>query len=361
MCAPLAAAAAINAGDRLSVRVYNHPELTTQVTVDSRGDVALPLAGTLHVAGCESADVAAAIRKRIAPYVPLPAVEVQDASESQILFVSGGPGGVLTYAPNETLSAAVAEIAKGALLGDTAHAPPNATLDRFDQSRLDLKRVTVFRSGAKLGVYDMIALRTTGDPGPVLEANDTIAFANKPVPVNVIGAVNTPGTAYLWPDEPLSDAIVQAGGPSGAAASGHIAVTHADSTREAVALGDEIFNRPAHAGDVITVPTAPRVTVAGLVERPGIVVLQNDFTLVSALASSGGYNKFADLRKVQIVHQGTRTQYDIVALAHGDLSQNPTLHDGDTVFVPEGHKTDWSQVFAALGGIGSFAIGVTHF
>jgi len=82
---------------------------------------------------------------------------------------------------------------------------------------------------------------------------------------------------------------------------------------------------------------------------------------VSALASSGGYNKFADLRKVQIVHQGTRTQYDIVALAHGDLSQNPTLHDGDTVFVPEGHKTDWSQVFAALGGIGSFAIGVTHF
>jgi protein involved in polysaccharide export with SLBB domain len=201
----------------------------------------------------------------------------------------------------------------------------------------------------------MIALRMSGDPGPTLYANDTVAFSNKPIAVEVIGAVNTPGATYLWPQEPLSNAIAQAGGATPLAASGRIVITHADAPPEMLALGDPTFNRPALPGDVITVPTAPRVTVTGLVEKPGVVTLPNDFTLLSALASAGGYNKFGDLRKVQVLHAGVKTQYDIVALAHGDASQNPALHDGDTVFVPEGYKTDWGQVFQALGGLGGLS------
>jgi hypothetical protein len=60
------------------------------------------------------------------------------------------------------------------------------------------------------------------------------------------------------------------------------------------------------------------------------------------------------------VHQGVKSEYNIVKLAHGDLSQNPTLHDGDTVFVPEGYKTDWGQVFQGLGAFGGLGYLLTH-
>ena len=39
------ASAAIHAGDKLNVYVYNHPEISTQVTVDSLGRISLPIAG----------------------------------------------------------------------------------------------------------------------------------------------------------------------------------------------------------------------------------------------------------------------------------------------------------------------------
>jgi protein involved in polysaccharide export with SLBB domain len=347
--------AAINAGDRVNVHVYNHPELSTVATVDSHGIIQLPVIGSIRVQGLESNDAARAIRRRIEAYVPYPAVDVQDMSELQSIFVSGGPGGVLPYTPNETLSSALAEIAKITQFSDTAQTPPNAQLDRFDHSRIDLKRVAIYRNGQPVGTYNMIALREIGNPGPVLYPSDTIAFSDKPIRVQVNGAVNTPGPAYLWPDEALSDAIAQAGGPSPAAASGHIELMHADRATEIIAMGDPLFNRPATAGDVVTIPTAPRVTVAGFVNHSGVVTLQNDFTLLSALASAGGYDKFADLRKVQLVHQGTKSEYNIVALVHGNLTQNPVLHDGDTVFVPEGHKTDWSQVFGGLGAVGALS------
>jgi hypothetical protein len=33
---------------------------------------------------------------------------------------------------------------------------------------------------------------------------------------------------------------------------------------------------------------------------------------------------------------------------HGDMTQNPQLRDGDLVFVPEGHKVDYSQILQSI-------------
>ncbi|MDB5027035.1 MAG: hypothetical protein JWO66_724, partial [Candidatus Eremiobacteraeota bacterium] len=63
---------------------------------------------------------------------------------------------------------------------------------------------------------------------------------------------------------------------------------------------------------------------------------------------AGGPNKWGDIRHVAVMHAGARTEYDITALSHGARNENPTLGDGDTVFVPEGHKVDFQAVFSAL-------------
>jgi protein involved in polysaccharide export with SLBB domain len=129
------------------------------------------------------------------------------------------------------------------------------------------------------------------------------------------------------------------GGLTPSAANGEVSVTR-NATTHLYSLGDPIFKEPAQPGDRVLVPTAPRVNVAGMVTTPGPVVLKTNFSLLSALFSAGGPNKWANLKIVQVVHHDERTQYDITKLTHGDLTQNPTLHDGDVVFVPEGHKID---------------------
>ena len=89
----------------------------------------------------------------------------------------------------------------------------------------------------------------------------------------------------------------------------------------------------------------------GSVVKPGNQILQGDATLLNALYDSGGPLKYGNLRSVAVIHQGQRKEYDITKLPHGASDQNPTLADGDTVFVPEGHKIDFTSVFQALSGI----------
>jgi protein involved in polysaccharide export with SLBB domain len=218
------------------------------------------------------------------------------------------------------------------------------------RARIDLHRVKVVRDGKLLGEYDTVAFGVTGETGPILEPGDTIVFSYKPIPVRVLGDVARPGTTYLATDQSLSEAISQAGGLLPTSSSNHILLQRGDQTRS-LALGDAAFTGPAQPGDVITVPAAPRVNVVGTVVTPGVVALKTDATLLSAMYTAGGPTKQANLKNVQVVHGNVRTSYDVTALTHGDMSQNPTLSDGDTVLVPQGHNVDWTSIFGILGGV----------
>jgi protein involved in polysaccharide export with SLBB domain len=358
-CSPPAFCAdGINRGDQLNILVYNHPELSSQIKVDSRGGISLPLAGYLAVSGLTLEAVDRLIEKRLAPFVNFPAVDVQSIGESQSLFVAGGPGGTLSFAPGETLTTALADVQK---LLDQRDPQENNRLvitDVIDHSRLDLHRVGVDRSGTVIGVFDTVAMRATGDPGPILYADDTIVFRNKPIIVSVSGYVARPGFAYLDPSEPLSDAIEQAGGALPQAASAHVVIMSPNLAERSVALGDPLFAQPGIGGEKIFIPAAPRVQVNGLVAKPGPVVLANDFTLLGAINTAGGINKFANIKNVQLVRDGSTTTYDITRLTFGDMTQNPTLKDGDSIFVPEGHKIDFTGLFATLSNVRNASFGL---
>jgi protein involved in polysaccharide export with SLBB domain len=336
----------VHGGDELQVTVYNHPELSRKVTVGAAETLSLPLAGTIDVRGLEPAQIATRITGALGAYVRNPAVDVELALQSASIFVSGGPGGVLKYQPGETLAGGIADLA---LVGGGSpnDASKRSGLGNLERSRVDLHRVAVRRDGGLLGTYDAVALSAAGDGGPGLIPGDTIVFVNKPNGVRVLGDVVRPGTTYVSPDETLADAVEQAGGTNVTAASAHLTLQRDGSTAQ-LALGDPQMHQPAQAGDVLTIPTAPRVSVAGLVDKPGSVLLKTDFTLVNALYQAGGPTKWGNLAAVAVIHNGTTTSYNVAALVHGNTSQNPTLADGDTVFVPEGHKVDYAGIFSTL-------------
>jgi len=355
-------ATAVHAGDSLYITVWNHPELSKQVAVDAEGGVRIPLSGLVIVGGLDETAAAAKIASALRPYVAYPAVNVEDTMQGTWIFVTGGPVGVLHYQSGETLQAGISDaLQSGAGPTQTLNEDGQNTQRAIDtgasqRDRIDLHAVSVERDGQSLGTFDSVALSTKGNSGPLLEPGDRIVFRYKPVALRVIGAVDQPGPVYLSPDQTLSEAIAQAGGLLPTASSYRILLLR-DGQTPSLALGDPLFNQPAMAGDVVTVPQAPRVNVVGMVANPGVVSLKTDNTLLSALYTAGGPVKFADLRDVTIVRGTDKTAYNIIALTHGDLSQNPVIRDGDTVVVPRNHEIDFTPFFNAITGL---AIGLAN-
>ena len=346
------AMAAVHAGDELIVTVYDHPELSGPLAVDSTDHVTLPLVGAVDVHGLSTKEVAVRVQQALRTYLRQPAVDVQLKTQVPLVFIDGGPGGTLKYDPGETLVAALGNLSPRLLdlqVKDTTLAGDNAsTFADLQRSRIDLRRVSVIRDDKPLGTYDATQLFAQGKGGPVLQAGDTLAFVNKPVAIAVKGEVTRPGVAYLWDDEALGDALAQTGGLTANASTGHILLRQGGAT-QVLTQGDHRWIEPGQNDDTIVVGVAPRVNIVGAAERPGAVVLKNNDTLVSALYEAGGPNNWADLRHVQVINgAGQGTTYDITKLVHGDVSQNPELADGAVVMVPEGHKVGLGAVFSNI-------------
>jgi protein involved in polysaccharide export with SLBB domain len=341
------AVAKIHPGDRVAVLVYNHPELSGPTTVDGSGRISVPLAGNVDATNLDPAQIAEKLRYRLQPYIRKVAVDVQLVAQGQSVFVAGGPGGVVAYSAGENLGSALAQLRAQNLPANAAD-PAAQTNSDFERGRIDLQHVGIVRDGVVLGPYDATSSALDSGSGAVLQSGDTIQLKHKPVPVTVEGQVKEPGVAYLSDSEPISMALVQVGGELPTSSTNNITIQRG-GVAHVVAFGSSEFSQPAQPGDVIIVPRAPVITVVGMVVKPGDVQLKNDTTLLSALYGADGIQKWADLKKVQVMHRGQHTTYDVTALTHGDVSQNPPLADGDTVFVPEGHRIDWTNVFAGLG------------
>ncbi len=349
LCASAAVATTLHPGDKVSVNVYNHPELgATSAPLDSTGHVSVPVAGLVDAANASPAQLASRIAERLAPYVRKPAVDVQLVAQGQNIFVAGGPGGILPYSPGETLAGALAQIQQGVGATGTTPADPSQIASRqLQYGSIDTKHVIIQRDGKDSAPIDAVGLTAGGNSGPALQPDDTIKLSQKPIAVAVKGDVKQPGVAHLDSDEPLSNAVMQVGGTDELTSSVEFVLTRG-TTQSVVTTSSPAYRAPAQAGDSIYVPHGSRIGVVGQVEKPGNVLLQGDGSLLSALYFAGGPTKYGDIRHVGVIHQGVQQTYDVTKLTHGAPDANPQLADGDTVFVPEGHKIDFSLLFQGI-------------
>lgn len=345
-----ALATMLHPGDRVQVTVYNHPDLSGPVTLDGAGQISLPLAGQLTAVGSDPAALAQRIRLALSHYIPKVAVDVQLVGQNQSVFIDGGPGGMVTYTPGETLATALAQIQTPQQAPSVA-TPVNNAVHNLLNGRVDLRKVSVERDGASVGTFNAEQLESAGESGPLLYPGDTIHLVDKPIRVRVQGEVVEPGFAYLTETEPESDAIDQVGGTLPTAALADVSILR-DGNEQQVAIGRPAFSKPAQNGDVISVHRAPTVSVIGAVEHPGETTLHGMPDLISAVYEAGGPLEKADVKHVAVIHDGVRTEIDITGVTHGTdpRKSNPTLADGDSVIVPLGHKIDLGSLWQAIVG-----------
>jgi polysaccharide export outer membrane protein len=340
----------IQPGDKLQLTVFNHPDLSTDLVVSSAGDVRVPVAGDVSVEGLSQTAATDRVQKALSPFLFHPSIDMRVLSQGQSIFFTGSLVGVAPYQPGETLGAAIGAFRQAASTSGTGTNPAPANFNN-----IDLRTVRIQRDKQTFAPVDLEALARSGDSGPRLEAGDAVLLNAKPVRVDVRGNLAGPAIVYLYPGDTLSQAVAQTGSISSSTSLTSIAL-HRDGKDSIVSSADGTFTSAAHDGDIVTLEPAPRVSVLGMVEKAGDETLQTRPTLLNALYEAGGPNRYADLASIQVTHEGVTRVYNVAKLTHGDLSQNAQIYDGDVVFVPEGHKVDFSVFTNALGALASLRI-----
>jgi polysaccharide biosynthesis/export protein len=173
----------------------------------------------------------------------------------------------------------------------------------------------------------------------------------------VLGAVLLPGI-YAFSEMPtVWDAIAEAGGPLDDANLNAVELIPGDAAggRKTTVLDIASAIRESRAetlprlrpGDTVRVPrgqNASSVLLTGAVMRPGPLPYDQAPDLVTAVVRSGGAAADADQGEIQVIRQaGARTMRIRVNLnkyfEKGDVSSNPRLEPGDTVFIPRKEGT----------------------
>lgn len=150
-------------GDELAVTIFGAPELDRTGVVDTAGGFALPLTGTVRVAGKTPEEIAADVEQKLrGAYLKNPhvAVNVKTPTNQQTVTIDGevGQPGLYPVVARMTLQQAIAT-ARGA--SDTAN----------------IRNVIVFRTVNKqkmAAMFDLKAIRSGQIPDPPVYGNDII-------------------------------------------------------------------------------------------------------------------------------------------------------------------------------------------
>lgn len=198
------------------------------------------------------------------------------------------------------------------------------------------------------------------------------------MPVAIMGSVNAPGQFKMQRRVRLLDLLAYAGGPKTEAGklmyvvhsgpeepcdiSGPTDVARPTSgaSTEAISLsllmqGDASQDRLVRPGDIVIVPKADLVFVAGEVLKPDAYPLRDGMTLSQALALAGGPSPVASTNSIRIVRQepGKPRQeipVDLKAIQANKVP-DPLLQANDVVEVPSSKgKTFFRNFMGAIGG-----------
>lgn len=260
----------VNTGDKLSIQVYQEPDLSGSFTVDFSGEINYPLLGQIYAQGLSLDELKAFLTERLAAeYLVNPQVKVEfEESPNKSVSVLGQvikPGNYI-YTPNLSLIKLVSQVGGFA---------PTALTN-------DIKIVRAASDGSKTTIQvDMDKIIKEASQDFILEPGD-IVYVEKNTQnlmgqigagkediespkdfVTILGQVHSPGNYHLTKDVTLIRVIGQAGGFTPVAATSRIKIVRSepDSGKQKVIMvnGGKIMDGRAkdvklEPGDLITVP-----------------------------------------------------------------------------------------------------------
>ncbi len=356
-----AAAYRLGADDVVSIQVIGFPELCVpQITVPPDGRIAVPLLGSIPVAGRTAAQVAQMLTTKWNAYVVDPSVSVtltQKRKESVHVYGFVTHVQTVEYKPDLSLMQALAQAGGAADNGD-------------------LGRVTVTHGDGRKQTVDLSDPQAAGgtDQDLLLAPDDVIYIPERHAQISVLGEVAKPGIYDYRDKMTVLSALKSADNinPETADLRGATLLHNGRESRlDLNALlreGQTAGNVALAPGDRIFIPTLHnRIYVDGAVGKAGYYAFKPGDRLVDAINGSGGtISGVSDLMKVSVIHQNKR---DNTATAQtidlgrfyqkADTTANVALSPDDVIYVPiKGKRAGFGEVLQSLIGVGALASGV---
>lgn len=314
----------LGAGDYVRVIVYGDADLTRETRVSEQGLLTMPLIGEVQVGGLTAIESERKIAEQLKrggfianPQVSLLVLEFM----SKTVSVLGGvpkPGRYPVLRPTDIKD----------ILADAGGLVPDAS-----------EIITVVR-GDKRAEYDLnevIERRNLNEDDVRLTGGETVYVSIKDVAV--AGQVLRPGKYGIQGGtRKISDFLALSGGATESAGEILFFTTErsGSSTTEEINI-DELFRSPANSsnktlmpGDVIYVPKAPQVYVYGEVQRPGMIKIDKNMTVMQAIAKAGGLTTRGTQRSVKLHRKNAD---GLLIKQVPDLTT--VLKDEDVLFIEE--------------------------
>lgn len=243
----------IGRGDRLTVNIFGHPDLSGEHIVGPDGRITVNVAGPIRIAGLSSEEAAGKVGAALSRYYRdvVATVRIEEYISNEILVLGrvAAPGPVVFRKQPNLLDA----LARVGALPTSGAGSTNATLTRCAVFRgrdqvfwIDLSKLL---SGMNTA-YNVTLMRD--DVVYIPDANDQLVY--------VLGQVNQPGAFQLTPDMSFMDAIAMAGGPTNDASYDSVALVRPSAGLETqidlaeIFEGDDRQNAILKEGDIIYVP-----------------------------------------------------------------------------------------------------------
>lgn len=268
-------------GDRLTLDVWNRPELSGKHTMGPDGQITVPIMGPVRLSTMTREQASGAIHAGLKRYYKRPIVDLRvDEYRANRVTVLG-----------RVLTPGVLEFDTPPMLLDVlARAGSLPVLDK----QATLTRVAVFRGREKIIWVDLKRLLNRGDLAYNirLRPNDLVYIPDSfDTLVYVMGAVDKPGAYRLTPDMSLMDALAQAGGPNDDAQTDEIALYRPGQeavenlSLASLLTADRKVNFGLEEGDVVYVPKRGIAEVGYVLRQllPGI-----SYLTFSMLATGNG-------------------------------------------------------------------------
>ena len=240
-------------GDEIAVEVWGHPELSGKQVIGPDGQITLPVAGSVKLAGLSREEGRTLVADSYAKYYVGLSVEVRvDAYTSNRIFILGRVSqfGVLHFDVPPTLLEAITRA--GAL-----------PVGGLGAEKAALNRCIIFRGRDKVVWVDLKPLLKQGNLtyNLQLQRNDILYLPDSDdQSVFVLGEVQHPGAVHLRPDMTFLEALASAGGPTKDGVANHIQLIRPSAElKRTVSLRnvmkpDPKLNFALADGDIIYVP-----------------------------------------------------------------------------------------------------------
>lgn len=154
--------------------------------------------------------------------------------------------------------------------------------------------------------------------------------------VTVLGQVKNPRRYGLSGPSTVLDMIAEAGGRLEDGADYMVLIRHENGkskryilTMEALTAGDAVGTR-VQANDVVIVPRMNVFYIEGAVEKAGMYRLEDNMTVMQAIAVGGGLSPRGSYSRIEIKRHGNGGQVETL-----DAELNDTLKPGDLLHVKE--------------------------